>query len=276
MQYEPKPTEPMRKYILYFFAFLAITQTSNAQTVKNVQALAQKNSVIITYDLVASNPDQKFEVEIRSSINNYTTALNEVSGDVGPDQTPGIGKTITWAAIKEQGNFSGSVTFEISALLTFSPLTITNPTTGSSAKLGKSLDVKWQGGDRGRNLKMAILQGNNTVTEIPSVGSTGSYNWVVPKTLSKGDNYQIKLFDPTKPKTAAMSAEFQLKKTSILIYVIPAAVLLGVGAAVLLGGGGDGGSDPVDCATNPTHPDCVTGTIGTELATPPPPPGGGN
>jgi hypothetical protein len=271
----------MKKYLLSICLLVLPFIYSYGQKVTNVQAKAEKNKVIITYDLIADIDEQKFEVEIKSSINNYTTPLKEVSGDVGADVSPGIGKTITWEAIKEQGNFSGDVTFEVSAQLTFSPLTITNPKAGSSAKLGKSIDVTWQGGDRGRNLKMAILQGNSTVTEIPNVGSNGNYNWNVPKTLSKGNNYQIKLFDPTKPNDAAMSAEFQLKKTSILVYVIPAAVLVGVGAAVLLGGGDDGGDNgctdvcnPSCSNYNPSDPSCQTNT--GELATPPPPPGGGD
>ena len=266
----------MKRYLFSLSLIILPFMHGFSQTVSNVQARAEKNKVIITYDLSSDVKEQKFEIELRSSINDYKTALIEVTGDVGADQTPGIGKTIIWNAINEQGNFTGSVTFEIGALLTFNPLSITSPKAGSSAKLGKSLDVQWQGGDRGRNLKMAILQGNSTLTEVPNVGSNGSYSWTVPKTFSKGNNYQIKLFDPTKPNDAAMSAEFQLKKTSILVYIIPAAVLVGVGAAVLLGGGGGGGGDTtVDCATNPTHPDCVTNQT-NELADPPPPPGGGN
>lgn len=267
----------MKKYLLLLGLILLPLLYGYSQSVKNVQAHAEKNKVIISYDLISSVEGQKFKIELRSSINNFTSVLEKVSGDVGPDQTTGIGKTITWEALSEQGNFSGSVTFEIGAIVTFSPLNITSPTTGSSAKLGKSLDVQWQGGDKGRNLKMAILQGSSTITEIPNVGSSGNYNWSVPKTLSKGENYQIKLFDPSKPNDAAMSAKFQLKKTSILVYIIPGVVAVGAAAVVLLSGGG-GGDDCTDVCNpacpnyNAADPSCLTPS--TELATPPPPPGG--
>ena len=262
----------MKRHILTLSLFSLSIISGFGQTIKNIQARAEKNKVIVSYDLVSDNEGQKFTIELKSSIDNYVAPLKEVSGDVGENVSPGIGKTITWNALKEQGNFSGSVTFEVDATLTFSPLTITNPTTGSSAKLGKTLDVKWQGGDKTRSLKMALLQGDNTVTEIPSVGSSGSYSWSVPKTLSKGDNYQIKLFDPSKPNDAAMSAQFQLKKTSILVYIIPGAVVAGAAAFLLLNN--NGGNGAVDCNLNPTDPSCVTDN--GELATPPPPPGGGN
>ena len=263
----------MKKYLLSFSLISLLFLNGFSQTVKNVQARTDKNQVIITYDLVSSVDGQKFDIEIKSSINNFTTLLEKVSGDVGPDQSPGLGKTITWAALSEQGNFSGSVSFEVTATLTFSPLNVTNPTVGSSGKIGKPLDVKWQGGSSDRNLKMTILQGTSTITDIPNVGSSGSYSWKVPKTLVKGDNYQIKLFDPSKPNDAAMSAKFQLKKTSILVYVIPAAVLLGVGVAVLLGGGDCENPCDASCSNyNPSDPTCTT--PGTELVAPPPPPGG--
>ena len=92
------------------------------QTVKNVQALAEQNKVTITYDLVGSGNGEKFDIELRSSIDGFNAPLVEVSGDVGPDQVAGIGKTITWLALKEQGKFSGTVSFEVTAILTFAPL----------------------------------------------------------------------------------------------------------------------------------------------------------
>lgn len=257
-----------------FMSFLAF-----GQTVKNVQARVDGNQVYISYDLISGTQGQKFNVELRSSIDNFDKPLTEVSGDVGPDQEAGLGKTIIWNAIGEVGNFSGSVSFEITSIVTFSPLAITNPKKGSSVKLGKSLDVEWHGGEKGRNLKMAILQGGNQLTEIPNVGSSGNYSWNVPKSMGKADNYQIKLFDPSKPNDAAMSAEFKLKKTSVLVYILPGVVVAGAAAFFLMSGNG-GGSDCTDICNpscpnyNPVDPSCVVAT--EQLASPPPPPGGGN
>lgn len=262
----------MRHSLLTVALLVIFVFTGTAQTVKNVQAHVEGNKVYINYDLVGTTQGQKFTIELRSSIDNFNKVLEQVTGDVGPDQEAGLGKTIIWNAISEQGNFSGSVTFEVTSVLTFSPLQVTNPKANSSAKIGKTLEVQWSGGDRGRNLKMAILQGGNTVTEIPNVGSSGNYQWQVPKSVAKGDNYQVKLFDPSKPNDAAMSAEFKLKKTSILVYVIPGVVVAGAAAALLLGG--DNGNGKVDCTTNPTHPDCVVS--GSDLPDPPPLPGGGS
>jgi hypothetical protein len=265
----------MKKSLLYFGFMLLTFASSLAQTVKNVQAHVEGNKVYIYYDLISSTQGQKFNVELRSSIDNFINLLKEVSGDVGPDQEPGLGKTIIWNAIAEQGNFSGSVSFEVTSILTFSPLQINNPTAKSGAKIGKNLDVQWTGGDRGRNLKMVILQGSKTITEIPNVGSSGNYQWQVPKSVAKGNNYQVKLFDPAKPNAAAMSAEFQLKKTSVLVYILPGVAVVGVAAFLLLNNSSGECTNPCDpnCSNyNPSDPACVTKV---DLADPPPLPGGG-
>jgi len=257
----------MKKHLFLFSLLFLSIICGYSQTITNFQARTEGNKVYITYDLSSNTTDDKFTIELRNSINNYTSILKEVTGDIGPDQVPGTGKTITWDAYKEQGKYTGSVSFDLTAILTFSPLSITQPTASTGVKLGKNLKVAWTGGDKTRSLKMAILQGNTTITEVPDVGSSGQYSWYVPKTLSKGDNYQIKLFDPTTPGNSAMSAEFKLKKTSILVYIIPAALVAGGAAAYFATR--DTGGDPGGGSTVVVPP-------AIDLASPPPPPGGGN
>ncbi len=254
----------MRKFLLTILSTTLLSGYIFGQTIKNVQARPDGYKVIVTYDLIADVEGQKFNVELRSSINNFSAPLKEVEGDVGPDQTAGTGKVITWNAIKEMGNFTGTVTFEVVATVTFTPLAIISPDAKTKAKPGKELEVKWKGGDASRRLKMAILRGSSTLAEIPDVGSSGHYTWQVPKTFEKG-SYQVKLFDPGKPKEAAVSAEFQLRKTSILVYIVPGAVVAGALTYLLIsnGGGDDNGG-----GGGGTNPDGA-------LPEPPPPPGGG-
>lgn len=246
----------MKRKILLFGLLFFATLLSYGQTVENVLTSTEGNKVIITYDLMAEVEGQRFTVEVRSSINSFSTVLKEVSGDVGPDQAPGLVKIITWEALKEQGNFSGSVSFEVSAVMTFDPIRISYPISNSKAKPGKSMDIEWQGGDKDRSLRMAILQGYTSIQEIPDIGSSGTYTWDIPKTLSKGEHYQLKLFDPERPEQSAMSAEFQIKKTSILVFIIPGAIIAGAAAYLIFND--NGGTTPVN----------------NQLPPPPEPPGG--
>ena len=90
----------MKKYLLTVIVLIVASISLVAQTVSNVEARTEGNNVYVSYDLSAPVEGQKFTIELRSSINNYTTVLKDVTGDVGPDQDPGIGKTIVWNAIK--------------------------------------------------------------------------------------------------------------------------------------------------------------------------------
>jgi len=262
----------MNKFYFLSFGLLFISVHLNAQSIKNVQASLSGSNVIISYDLIASDEGQKFEVFIKSSQDGFSNLLKEVTGDVGSNQSAGIGKKVTWNARKELGSFKGDISFEISATVTFTPLKFVQPTTGSGIKIGKAYMVEWKGGTLDRNLKLELLKNNSQVIDMGNIDNTGSYTWNVPKTMEKGENFQFKLLDPTNPNEAVLSAEFNLKKTPMLLYIGAGVVVAGVAAAVLLGG--DNGGGTVDCTTNPTDPSCTTTT--TELPAPPPPPGGGN
>ncbi len=258
---------------LYFWGLGLILSGSQiyAQTINNVQASVSGSNVIISYDLTTPEAGQKFDVEIKSSKDGFSGTLMEVTGDVGTNQSAGLGKKITWDARKEIGAFVGDISFEITATVTFTPLKFVNPTSGAGVKIGKAYTVEWKGGTLDRNLKLELLKNNSQVMDMGNIDNSGNYTWNVPKTMEKGEKYQFKLFDPTKPNEAVMSAQFKLKKTPMLIYVGAGVVVAGALVAVLLGGN----NGEVDCTTNPTDPACIT--TGTALADPPPPPpGGGN
>lgn len=264
----------MKKLYYLGIGLILFSAQLKAQSIEDVKATASGSNVIISYNLITSEQGQKFDVEIKSSHDEFAGKLLEVSGAVGSNQTAGRGKKITWDARKEIGAFIGDISFEVIATVTFTPLKFVHPAATTGIKIGKPFTVEWKGGNLDRNLKLELLKNNNQVIDMGNIDNTGSYTWNVPKTIEKGDNFQFKLFDPTKPNDAIMSAKFNLKKTPILIYVGAGAVVAGVAAAVLLGGG-ENGTGTVDCTTNPTDPSCVTPT-GDELAPPPPPPGGGN
>ena len=260
----------MRHYILTFLFTFSLFNLVEAQTVQNVQARPQENVVIISYELIGTAEGQTFNVELKSSHNNFGAPLKEVVGDVGEGQLAGPVKTITWNAMNEIGVFSGDISFEIVATVTFTPLQFTAPAAGAGLKIGKAANVRWQG-DTPSALQMSLMKSNQQLLDLGNVGNSGNYTWNVPKTLEKGGGYSLKLLDPTKPNQSVMSAEFLLKKTSILVYIIPAVVVVGVGVALLISGG-DGGCDDVcnpACENyNMNAPQCVT-TLPT-----PPDPGG--
>ena len=264
----------MKKLYLLGVGLLFFSAQLSAQSITNVQASISGSTVIITYDLTSSDNGQKFDVAIKSSKDNFASALKEVTGDVGANQSAGNGKKIIWDAKKELGKFSGEISFEIIATVTFTPLNFVKPTAGSGVKIGKPYKVQWKGGAEDRNLKLELMKNNTSVMDMGNINNTGSYTWNVPKTMEKGENYNFRLLDPTKPNDAVLSAQFNLKKTSLLVYIIPGAVAVGALTAVLLSGGGGGEDGCTDvcnpnCSNyNPSDSSCQTAT--EELPTPPP------
>lgn len=235
----------------------------NAQTIEDVKATLNGSNVIISYNLITSEHGQKFDIEIRSSHDEFAGKLVEVTGAVGSNQSAGLGKRIIWDARKELGQFIGDISFEITATVTFTPLKFISPKAGSGVKIGKDFTIEWQGGNLDRGLKLQLLRNDMQVLDMGNIDNLGNYTWNVPKTMEKGDQFRFRLLDPTKPNDAVMSARFKLKKTPLLIYIGAGAVVAGVVAAVALSGGDEGGGGTTPTADNP-------------IETPPPPPGGGN
>ncbi|MCB0496107.1 MAG: hypothetical protein KDC79_08210 [Cyclobacteriaceae bacterium] len=248
----------MKKFYFLGVGLLFSLAIANAQTINNVQASLSGNTVIISYDLVASDNDQVFNVAIKSSKDNFVSSLIEVTGDVGPNQKAGVGKKIIWDAKKELGKFNGEISFEITAEVTFTPLKFVKPTAGAGLKIGKPYSIQWKGGTSDNQLKLELLKNNTSVMDMGTINNNGRYSWNVPKTMEKGGNYQFRLMDPSKPNDALLSGSFNLKKTSILVYVIPGVVAVGALTAVLVSGGGGGETPSGD----------------TELPDPPSPPAG--
>lgn len=250
----------MKKFYLFGIGLLISIVHLNAQSIKNVQASSSGSKVIILYDLIGLDNDQKFDVVIKSSNDGFASVLKEVTGDVGADQSVGNEKKIIWDAGKELRVFKGDISFEITATVTFTPLKFVKPATATGVKIGKPYTMKWIGGTLDKNLKLELLKNNSQVIDMGDVKNTGSYTWNVPKTMEKGENFQFKLLDPTKPNEAVMSAKFHLKKMPMFIYIGAGVAVVGVAAAVLLGGGDNGGDGGVTPQNEPLPEPPVPGS----------------
>jgi len=93
-----------------FLGLLAAARTGQAQTAgpaTNVSAVARGGVVIVSYDLIASNPAAEFSIVLEASLDGgktYSLHPKSVKGDVGPAVRAGIGKQITWAASQDVEN----------------------------------------------------------------------------------------------------------------------------------------------------------------------------
>ncbi|MGK7389343.1 MAG: Ser-Thr-rich GPI-anchored membrane family protein [Candidatus Cyclobacteriaceae bacterium M2_1C_046] len=222
----------MRIYIKYFLLLLlsAVFLNANSQTLTNIRAEAKGEVVIINYDLIAPQSDQKFDVKLYASHNNYSSPLKFVSGDVGENVQPGTNKRIQWDAKAELQKFDGNITFEVRATTAMPAVSFTNPTKGTKFKRGKTYPIVWEGGSASKEYELELYRNGVKQQTIGTVEDNQRFTWAIPIKVDNAKNYTIKLVDGNQP--VAESQPFTIKrKVPLGLKIIPI-VAVGVGAGV--------------------------------------------
>lgn len=231
----------------YVLPFLLIGSSfAKAQTIQHVKAVFLDGKVTVTYDLTGGKPDQKFALDLYGSHNNFSKPLAKVSGDVGKNITPGVGKKIIWEAAQEFSTYRNDITFKIKGEAMPLPFVVKSPA-GGKLKRGKKTIITWDGGKPSQNVKLELFQGATLINAITETTNTGQFTWSIPKKQSKG-NYTIKL---TADQETVYSPAFKIKAKSPFLFIALPMVAAGGAAAVLLGGGGGSGSKDLPWAPDP-------------------------
>lgn len=224
-----------------FYAALLLSvlwSSTFGQAIENVTATFTGGKVNVSYDLVRTKENQLFSIDLYSSHNNFTSPLNQVSGDVGKNVKPGNGKRIEWNASAELTSaYKGELTFRIKAEPIAITLAFKSPAAGGSVKKGKQAQVQWEGGSSD-NVRIELYKGNERVSTIGETRNSGQYTWSVPKDLEKG-SYTLKV---TSGKENATSGVFLVKSKPPVLIIAGSALVVG-GLIAILGGGG-GGKEP--------------------------------
>jgi len=249
-------TDPHFKYLSIFLGLLFITFTSTAQEIENLFRRIEGTNVILTYDLTGE-PEQLFRIEIFSSHNNYSTKLVEVSGDVGENISPGRGKSVTWDAASELGNYNGDIELEIQGFIMPQFLEFTNITTGSSFKRGKTNTIFWKSNTTDPNIKLELYQSGQKISDFGNIPNNGSYNWSIPKDRKPGKNFNLVAISSQEQ---ASSASFRIApKIPIVLKILPIALIGGLTAIIVSSGGGKKSvivvPPPDEKIENPKRPD---------------------
>ena len=96
--------------VVVLLAMVAVARVGLAQTAGpavNISAVVRGGVVVISYDLVSSNPAAEFSIALEASSDGgktYSVIPKAVKGDVGPSVRAGIGKQITWQAAQDVEN----------------------------------------------------------------------------------------------------------------------------------------------------------------------------
>lgn len=234
--------------LLVLCAALMLGGHTYAQKIENLTATFNQGRVVLTYDLTGT-PDQKFQLELFSSHDNFTTGLRRVTGDVGSGIKAGPVKRIEWDLPAEIGTFKGQISFKIRGSVIAPDLAITSPK-GGKLTIGSTATIQWSGGTPGQQLNVSLLKEGAVVKSVGSVNNTGMYRWSIPSDIEKGE-YQLQVSGGSQ---SATSEKF-LIKSKLPLWVKLSPIAVGAVVAILLLGGDDppptGSSDDLPTAPGP-------------------------
>ncbi len=217
------------------FSLLVCGGAANAQKVSNVRAALDTASatVSILYDLAGVMEGQLFRVNVYSSHNQYITPLLQVTGAVGDGIVPGADKQIVWNP-KELNNFDGQVSFDVRAVLTFSPFAIKTPIGKSRHVRGRRLTIAWRGGVASEKVRAELYRNGEKETQLALTPNRGEYHWRVPARYSPGSKYQVRISSETRPDNFQMSEAFSIRRRIPLVLKALPVALGAAGAYFLL------------------------------------------
>jgi hypothetical protein len=218
-----------------FFANAAV-----GQTLTNLKASFDGEKMVITYDLIFSDPNQKFKVSFYSSHDNYGRALSLITGDAGESVSPGQGNRVVWDAKNTlPADFDADVTIKIKVNKIGVKLS-TKPLDKTAFKPGDSLTLRWAGGDPGGKVNVALFKGDERQLQVAQgISNKQEFMWVVPKGV-KGKEYVLRVSNASNEADLSNSQLFSVKpKVPLYLKILPIAALAIGGAAIAVAGGGE-------------------------------------
>ncbi len=225
----------MKRYIRGLFTLFCCCLVVGCfgQAIENVKASLEGENMVITYDLVNSTINEKFTVSLRSSHNNFASALMGLSGDVGENILPGKGKRVVWALKSElPSDFDADIAIKVKASLLAEPLTV-NPLAQNTVRKGQSVALKWQGGRSTDKITISLLKEGVPQEQVAnSISNSHQFQYTVPSAL-KGSGYSFKI---STAHAEVITSSFRVKSKIKAIFIIVPVAIIGVAAAFLGGG----------------------------------------
>jgi len=125
----------MRRFLLLLLVAVPCALSAQNVLIKKVELAGDK--IVVYYDLDDSNSSNEYMLNLYASKDNYAAPLTKVTGDIGGEVKPGLGKKVEWKLIEEYGAFRGSKSLEHRAKFYIAFARIKNFEAEKSFKRGK-------------------------------------------------------------------------------------------------------------------------------------------
>lgn len=240
----------MRIILLIVAAFATCAAFAQSVVIKKVE-LAGEN-VIVHYDLDDSNPNNEYLINLYSSKDNYAAPLTKVTGDVGMEVKPGFNKKITWKIRDEYGGYKGKIALEIRGKVYIPFAKLQGFDTHKTYKKGSTIDLRWKA-SAPNPINIELYKGGERVAGDMNVPNNGSHLLFIPKHVSNGKDYRLKITDSRNPEEVIYTDYFKVAPKIPMIAkigagVVVAAVIVVVVTKVGGGKGKDNGGDDAGSA----------------------------
>ncbi|HQQ96305.1 MAG TPA: Ser-Thr-rich GPI-anchored membrane family protein [Cyclobacteriaceae bacterium] len=215
----------MKRFLLLALLLLTFSSYSQNFAIRRVEMAG--DNINVYYDLVDSVAARTYTVSVFSSQDNFVTALDKVSGDVGLEVRPGRNRKITWRA-KEAlgGDFTGKVGLEVRGRL-YIPFVRLDGLNTTFKRL-RPTAITWTGGTQQNILNFDLYRGEEKITSFPNIANVGNYTMTIPSTVKPGSGYRFKITDTKNKDQIVYSPPFAVKrKVSLLLKAVPVALLGG-------------------------------------------------
>lgn len=211
---------------LFFLLCLFITSATHAQYVQNVNALQRQNEagnmvMFITYDLLASNNQIPFKVNVSFKTKGKEIQLKNLSGSHGDLIYPGSSKEIIWDYQEELVHFSGDGEINVVA--------VPNINIVSRVKRGKELSVKLDPVfEKGRQYSVELYRYGKNITTLGNFSADKDHvEFTVSSKVKAKKGYQLKIVGG---ENELFSETFAIKpRIPLVVKMIPL-----VGSAVFI------------------------------------------
>lgn len=233
----------MKHALLY--ALLFTTSLAIAQSVAIRKIEIAGTEIVVHYDLEDSNPNNEYQLSLYGSRDNFASPLTRVTGDIGPEVKPGVGKIVRWNAVGEIGNYKGRLALELRGKVYIPFVKLLNFDADRSYKRGKSYNLNWKAGNT-NPIHIELYKGGQRISGEMSQPNNGNHTFYVPAGSKRGDDYRIKISDSKQSEDVLFSPVFKVKpKVPMLLKLLPFVAVAGAAYFVAGGEGGGGGANEI-------------------------------
>lgn len=231
------------KSVLALLVTTCLCFTAKAYSVENIFAAFDGDKVVITYNLIYTDPNQKFKISFYSSHDNYTNPIAAITGDVGENILPGRAKRAVWSVRGElPADFDSEIKIKIKATRVVAPALVIEPLALKTYKKGRTVSMQWTGGYPTDKVTIELYKNNAAALRVAEqTNNSGTYEWKMPKSV-KGKNYTLRLTNASQAGAQVESTAFNVKpRTPFIVKILP---VLAIGGALYFLNGDDGTGEP--------------------------------